>query len=85
MYQGGKYLLWVYHQNVQNRKKKKTSDLENRSTEIIKTGTHTNTLWLKKREREREKNPSINCRTVSEGLSYVKLKSSKKRERREII
>lgn len=54
MYQGGKYLLQVYHQNVQNRKKKKTSDLENTSTEIIQTGTHTNTLWLKK-EREREK------------------------------
>ena len=23
MYQEGKYLLWVYHQNVQNRRKKK--------------------------------------------------------------
>ena len=28
MYQGGKYLLWVYHQNVQNRKKKKPVTLK---------------------------------------------------------
>ena len=60
--------------------KKKSSDLENRSTEIIQTGTHTNTHWLKK---EREKNPSINCRTVSEGLSLCVIKIAKKKRERE--
>ena len=62
------------------RIEKKSSDLENRSTEIIQTGTHTNTRWLKE---EREKNPSINCRTVSEGLSLRVIKIAKKKRERE--
>ena len=44
MYQEGKYLLWVYHQNVQNRgKKKKTVTLKIDQQKLFKlehTQTH---------------------------------------------